>query len=80
MKLSGRRHDILAFRRELSDIQSPVAGRIFILVRAARLTYLRAGESIAPIAAADMIGIPLLGTFGKDASRTRSPSSNQHGV
>ena len=44
------------FRREVAEIQSPVAKRLFILAKAVHLTHLRIGEYVALIAAADMTG------------------------
>ena len=58
MKLTGRLHDVLVeeFRRELSEIQSPVARHIYIVAKAQQLTHFRIGEYVALIAAADMTG------------------------
>jgi ferritin-like metal-binding protein YciE len=55
-KLEGRLHDVFVedFRRELAEIQSPEAKRLFILVKANHLTHLRVGEYVALIAAADV--------------------------
>jgi ferritin-like metal-binding protein YciE len=55
---SGRLQDVFVeeFRRELAEIQSPEARRLFILARAIRLTQLRTGEYVALIAAADLTG------------------------
>jgi ferritin-like metal-binding protein YciE len=55
-KLEGRLHDVFVedFRRELAEIQSPEAKRLFILVKANHLMHLRVGEYVALIAAADM--------------------------
>ena len=41
VKLTGRLHDVFVedFRKELSEIQSPVARRIFILAKAVRLMH-----------------------------------------
>jgi ferritin-like metal-binding protein YciE len=44
------------FRRELNEIQSPEARRLFILARANRLAHIRIGEYVALIAAADLTG------------------------
>jgi len=65
MKLSGRLHDVFVddFRKELSEIQSPVARRVFILAKATRLMHLRVGEYVALIAAADMTGHPAVGVL-----------------
>jgi len=58
VKVSGRFHDVFVeeFRRELGEIQSPEARRIFILARANRLMHVRIGEYVAAIAAADLTG------------------------
>jgi ferritin-like metal-binding protein YciE len=49
------------FRRELVEIKSPLARRIFVLARASRLMHLRIGEYTALIAASDIIGHPAVG-------------------
>jgi ferritin-like metal-binding protein YciE len=56
--LSGRLRDAFLeeSRKELAEIQSPIAKRIFILAKAVHLTHLRIGEYIALIAAADVTG------------------------
>jgi len=58
MKTNGRLYDVFIeeFRRELSEIQSPVARHLYILSKAQHLTHLRIGEYVALIAAADMTG------------------------
>jgi ferritin-like metal-binding protein YciE len=65
VKLSGRLHDVFVedFRKELSEIQSPIARRIFILAKATRLVHLRIGEYIGAIAAADATGHPAVGVL-----------------
>jgi ferritin-like metal-binding protein YciE len=57
-KLSGKLHDVFAedFHRELAEIQSPEAKRLFILVKASHLIHLRVGEYVALIASADVTG------------------------
>ncbi len=54
----GKLHDIFMeeFRRELAEIESPVARRLFILSTATRLMHLRIGEYVTLIAAADLTG------------------------
>jgi ferritin-like metal-binding protein YciE len=56
--LSGRLRDAFLeeSRKELAEIQSPIAKRILILAKAVHLTHLRIGEYIALIAAADVTG------------------------
>jgi ferritin-like metal-binding protein YciE len=58
MPLSGRLRDAFLedYRKELAEIQSPVAKRLFILAKAMHLTHLRIGEYVTLIAAADMTG------------------------
>ena len=57
-KLTDRLHDIFAedFRRELAEIQSPAAKRLFILMKANHLIHLRIGAYMALVAAADVTG------------------------
>lgn len=57
-KLSGRLEDALVedFRREIAEIQSPAAKRLFFLAKISHLAHLRAGEYKALIAAADLTG------------------------
>lgn len=56
MKLSGRLREVFVedFRKELAQIESPVAKRLFILAKVIHLIHLRIGEYMALIAAADM--------------------------
>jgi ferritin-like metal-binding protein YciE len=58
VKVSARLHDVLLedFRKELAEIHSPEARRLFILARANRLMHVRIGEYLALIAAADLTG------------------------
>ena len=58
VKTSGRLHEIFVeeFRRDLAEIQSPIARHLFILAKAQQLTHMRIGEYVALIAAADMTG------------------------
>ncbi|MDR3607873.1 MAG: DUF892 family protein [Oligoflexia bacterium] len=44
------------FRRELSEIQSPEAKRLFILAKISHFVHARIGEYVALVAAADMTG------------------------
>jgi ferritin-like metal-binding protein YciE len=44
------------FRKELNEIQSPVARRLFVLAKLVHLTHLRIGEYMALVAAADASG------------------------
>jgi len=56
--LSGRLEDVLVedFRKELSEIQSPEAKRLFVLATANRMIHLRIGEYVALVAAGDLSG------------------------
>ena len=58
VKLTGRLQETFVedFRKELNEIQSPVARHIFILAKMTHLTHLRIGEYVALIAAADVTG------------------------
>jgi ferritin-like metal-binding protein YciE len=58
VKLSGRLHDVFIedFRRELAEIQSPAAKRLFVLAKLSHLVHLRVGEYVALTAAADLTG------------------------
>ena len=57
-KATGRLHDAFVedFRRDLAEIKSPEAKRLFVLAKAIRLAHFRMGEYVALIAAADMTG------------------------
>jgi len=65
MKGNGRLHEVFVedFRRELNEIQGPLARRIFILAKASRLMHLRIGEYAALIAAADLTKHPAVGVL-----------------
>ncbi len=58
VETSGRLHDVFLedFRRELGEIEHPVAKHLYVLAKAQHLTHLRIGEYEALIAAADMTG------------------------
>ena len=58
VKAEGRLHDIIVedFRREIAEIQSPDAQRLFILMKLNHLAHIRMGEYVALIAAADITG------------------------
>jgi len=57
-KLDEHLHDVFAedFRRELAEIQSPEAKRLFVLMKASHLIHLRIGAYKALVAAADLTG------------------------
>jgi ferritin-like metal-binding protein YciE len=58
VKTAGRLHEAFVedFRKELAEIQGPVAKRIFVLAKANRLAHIRMAEYSALIAAADLTG------------------------
>ena len=58
VKLGGRLHDVFVedFRRELAEMQSPVAKHLFILAKVTHLNHLRIAEYAALAAAADITG------------------------
>ncbi len=51
-------HDMFVedFRKELGEIQSPVARHLYVLAKIRHLAYLRIGEYVALIEAADVAG------------------------
>ena len=55
---TGRLQEVFLedFRRELAEIQSPAAKRLYILAKANHLTHIRIGEYVALTAAADLTG------------------------
>ena len=58
INLPGRLHDVFVedFRKELAEIQSPEAKRLYVLAKANQLVHLRIGEYVALVAAADVTG------------------------
>lgn len=56
--VTGRLHDIFVedFRKELTEIQSPEARRLFILAKANHLSHMRTAEYVTLVAAADISG------------------------
>jgi len=58
VKFSGRMQEIFMedFRKELAEIQSPIAKRLFVLAKLTHLTHLRIGEYKALIGMADAVG------------------------
>jgi ferritin-like metal-binding protein YciE len=65
VKVTGRLHDIFLedFRRELAEIQNPLAKRLFILAKINHLIHFRIAEYVTLIAAADMTGHYALGVL-----------------
>ena len=58
VETSGRIQEVFMedFRRELNEIQNPMARRLFVLAKASHLTHLRIAEYVALIAMADVTG------------------------
>lgn len=58
MKAAERLHDVFVeeFRKQLSEIESPEAKRLFILAKAHQLNHIRMGEYAVLIEAADAMG------------------------
>ena len=58
VKFSGRLQEIFMedFRKEIAEIQSPVARKLFFMAKIVHLTHLLIGEYMALIAAADAAG------------------------
>jgi ferritin-like metal-binding protein YciE len=58
VELSGRLQEVFAedFRRELAEIQNPIAKHLFVLAKANHLIHLRIAEYVALVAAADVTG------------------------
>jgi len=58
VKLTGRLQEMFVddFRKELNEIQGPIARHLFILAKVNHLTHLRIGEYVALVAAADLVG------------------------
>jgi ferritin-like metal-binding protein YciE len=58
VKMSSRLYDVFAedFRRELAEIQNPVARTLFVLAKATHLLHLRIAQYVALTAAADITG------------------------
>jgi ferritin-like metal-binding protein YciE len=58
VNVTGRLHDLFVedFRRELAEIQSPEARRLFVLAKANHLSHMRTAEYVTLVAAADVSG------------------------
>jgi ferritin-like metal-binding protein YciE len=69
VKLSGRLQEVFVedFRKELGEIQNPVARHLFVLAKANHLTHLRIAEYIALVAAADLTGHFAVGSLLESA-------------
>ena len=58
VSVTGKLHDLFVedFRRELAEIQSPEAKRLFVLAKANHLSHMRTAEYVTLVAAADVSG------------------------
>jgi ferritin-like metal-binding protein YciE len=58
VKLSGRLQEVFLedFRKELAEIQNPIAKHLFVLAKAIHITHFRIAEYTALVAAADLTG------------------------
>ena len=58
VNVTGRLHDIFVedFRKELGEIQSPEARRLFVLAKANHLSHMRTAEYVTLVAASDISG------------------------
>jgi ferritin-like metal-binding protein YciE len=58
VNVTGKLHDVFVedFRRELAEIQSPEARRLFVLAKANHLSHMRMAEYVTLVAAADVSG------------------------
>jgi ferritin-like metal-binding protein YciE len=65
VKINQRLHDVFIedFRRELSEIQGPVARKLFVLAKASHLDHLQVAGYMTLIAAADTLGHPGVGVL-----------------
>src|SRR3974390_1085849 len=64
-KVNLRLHEVFLedFRKELNEIQSPIARKMFVLPKASHLAHMQEGSYTALIAAADALGHPAVGTL-----------------
>src|SRR6516162_6910886 len=62
-KVNLRMHEVFLedFRKELNEMQSPIARKIFVLAKASQLTHLQVGSYMALVAAVDSLGHPGVG-------------------
>jgi ferritin-like metal-binding protein YciE len=65
VKVNQKLHDVFAedFRRELNEIQGPLARKIFVLAKASHLAHLQVTSYMVLIAAADTLGHPGVGVL-----------------
>jgi ferritin-like metal-binding protein YciE len=64
-KVNQRLHDVFIedFRRELNEIQGPLARKLFVLAKASHLAHLQVASYMTLIAAADTLGHPGVGVL-----------------
>ena len=65
VKINQRLHDVFIedFRRELNEIQGPVARKLFVLAKASHLAHLQVASYMTLIAVADTLGHPGVGVL-----------------
>jgi Mn-containing catalase len=65
VKVNERLHEVFIedFRKELNEIQQPLARRLFVLAKAGHLVHLQVAGYLALIAAADTLGHPGVGVL-----------------
>ena len=65
VKINQRLHDVFIedFRRELNEIEGPVARKLFVLAKASHLAHLQVASYMTLIAAADTLGHPGVGVL-----------------
>ena len=58
VNVTGKLHDVFVedFRREIAEIQSPEAKRLFVLAKANHLSHMRTAEYVTLVAASDVFG------------------------
>ena len=64
-KINQRLHDVFIedFRRELNEIQGPIARKLFVLAKASHLAHLQVASYMTLIAVADTLGHPGVGVL-----------------
>jgi ferritin-like metal-binding protein YciE len=65
VKVNERLHEIFIedFRRELNEMQTPAARKLYVLAKASHLVHLQAAAYRALIAVADAVGHPGVGVL-----------------
>jgi ferritin-like metal-binding protein YciE len=64
-KINQRLHDVFIedFRRELNEIQGPIARKLFVLAKASHLAHLQVASYMTLTAVADTLGHPGVGVL-----------------